>query len=221
MRNIEQRKQLHFETNTKLEVRAKDGEAKKIVGYASVFNQITNIGYFDERVAPGAFTRSLTERPDVRALWDHDSSFPIGRVGAGSLELKEDGTGLYVEITPPDTQAGRDTLELVRTGHITGMSFGFMPMPDGADWSIVEGREVRTLTDVDLFEISVVTFPAYEGTSAEARSATLSPKLSGTFVEPASIFEVRSNELKASREAKLVRQNDGLKKRIAWLEKSK
>lgn len=139
-------------------------------GHAAVFNSPTNIwDMFEEQIAPGAFVAAV-ERDDVRALWNHDPSVVLGRNRAGTLELEEDEKGLHVVIHPPDTQAGRDALTSVARGDVTQMSFSFRAIREA--WEEREGKlPLRTLLEVELFEISPVTFPAYEATEISARSA--------------------------------------------------
>lgn len=152
------------------ELRVDDtGEGRpRIIGYAAVFDKLSSdLGGFREKIAPGAFARTIIE-DDVRALTNHDSNMVLGRKSAGTLELREDSNGLRVDITPPDTQAGRDTLELVRSGHLDGMSFGFITRKD--EWERGEKEEIRTLLDVKLVDVGPVTFPAYLDTSAAVRS---------------------------------------------------
>tara|TARA_R100000654_G_scaffold36152_1_gene61694 strand:+ start:3905 stop:5659 length:1755 start_codon:yes stop_codon:yes gene_type:complete len=145
-----------------------EGELPKIVGYAAVFDsESRDLGNFTEVIKPGAFNRALDENQDVRAFVDHDASKILGRTKAGTLELTQDGVGLRVEITPPDTTVGRDTVESVRRGDLDSMSFGFVVRED--DWSEVEGRAVREIRDLDLHEVSLVSFPAYEETSVAVR----------------------------------------------------
>lgn len=208
----DKKRELFVRQVTDLEVREEEGKPGVITGYAAVFDEITDLFFGKERIARGAFARTLTERPDVRALWDHDTAHPIGRVSAKTLTLREDFKGLSVEISPPNTQSGRDVVELVRTGHVNGMSFGFLPV--STKWDMVEGEEVRTLLDVDLYEVSVVTFPAYEGTSAEARS--LAAGLEERYLQPREVFDSRrrSMEIEAANQS---RRNELLKKRIAVL----
>lgn len=146
------------------------GGLPTIVGYAAVFNAETNIGGFFERIKPGAFARAIAEQQDVRALFNHDPNFLLGRLGAGTLRMAEDEQGLRVEIDPPDTQTGREVVELIRRGDIYGMSFGFMAMKESWD-STEDGVALRILEDVDLFDVSPVTFPAYEQTEVAVRSA--------------------------------------------------
>jgi len=131
-------------------------------GYASVFNSRSeNLGGFTEFVAPGAFTRSLKSRNDVKLLWNHDAGQVLGSTRAKTMTLTEDNRGLKVSATLPNTQLGRDTAELIRTGIIDSMSFGFNVIKDS--WNS-EGTE-RTLNAVRLFEVSIVAFPAYAGTA--------------------------------------------------------
>lgn len=140
---------------------------RTIAGYAAVFNSPADIGdSFREIVAPGAFASSLTG--DVRALVDHDSGRVIGRSTAGTLRLREDATGLAVEIDLPDTGDGRDLATLIERGDISGMSFGFVVTRQ--EWDETGDIPTRTILAVDLREVSVVAFPAYDDTSIALRS---------------------------------------------------
>jgi uncharacterized protein len=139
-------------------------------GYASVFNSRSeNLGGFTEFVAPGAFTRSLKSRNDVKLLWNHDAGSVLGSTRAKTMTLTEDARGLKVSATLPNTQLGRDTAELIRTGIIDSMSFGFNVIKDS--WNS-EGTE-RTLHSVRLFEVSIVAFPAYAGTAGTTNVRSL------------------------------------------------
>jgi len=141
----------------------------RIVGHAAVFDTLSlDLGGFREKILPGAFADSL--HGDVRALWDHNSSYPLGRTRAGTLKLREDSMGLRVEIFPPDTQWARDALESMRRGDVTGMSFAFHVPPGGDAWGTQNGETIRTLKKVILAEVSPVVFPAYEAASAEVRA---------------------------------------------------
>jgi HK97 family phage prohead protease len=125
-----------------------------------------------EKIAPGAFSRTLAEKADVRALVDHDPSKIIGRTKSRTLKLDENSKGLKVEIKPADTQAGRDILKSVERGDVDQMSFGFRTVKD--EWEDhKDGTATRTLVDVDLFDVSPVTFPAYADTTIAARSLEL------------------------------------------------
>lgn len=155
------------------EVRAVEKEGRaKIVGYAAVFNEPSNpLGGFIEYVAPGAFRRTLKEGADVRALLNHDPNYVLGRNKAGTLKLEEDDKGLRVEIDPPDTTWARDLMESLKRGDINQMSFGFRVRED--KWEKRDGKTVRTLLDVDLFDVSVVTYPAYPATTVGVRNHDL------------------------------------------------
>ncbi|MDO1559817.1 HK97 family phage prohead protease [Brevundimonas sp. 2R-24] len=148
-----------------------EGEARTLTGYASVFDSPSvNLGGFIERVAPTAFTRSLKAAAEgesnIFALWAHDSSQPLGSTGGGKLSLEADEKGLrfsldVARMTPAQLDAARD-------GELR-MSFGFSVRHD--EWTEGEdGLPLRTLVDVDLFEVSPVISPAYPDTSAALRS---------------------------------------------------
>lgn len=130
-----------------------------------------------ERIAPGAFARTLKEHPDVKALWSHRSDAILAR-SPDTLSLSEDERGLRVEIKLIDTQQNRDVLASVRAGLIDAMSFGFAAR--SVKWDEGKERDVRTLLDVDLFEVSPVVWPAYPDTSISARSAATFRSQDGT-----------------------------------------
>lgn len=151
-------------------VREVDGKQPMIVGYAAVFNRLSvDLGGFREILQPGAFRSAI--RGDVRALWQHDSNFVLGRSSTGTLRLQEDEIGLRVEIDPPPTQWARDAVVSIQRGDVSQMSFGFN-VPDGGDeWRDDAGMLVRTVITVNpLYDVSPVTFPAYPQTSVDIRS---------------------------------------------------
>jgi HK97 family phage prohead protease len=154
------------------EVRA-EGDGMTFTGYASVFNSPSqDLGGFIEYVAPGAFKRSLQSRNEVKLLWNHDSGEPLASLRGGSMQLVEDERGLKVTATLPQTSRGRDVAELLRSKVIDSMSFGFNVIKD--TWS--RDGQTRTLDSVRLFEVSIVSFPAYESTTAQVRSQpTINP----------------------------------------------
>ena len=150
-----------------MDVRAvSDDNGKAIEGYAAVFNSATDIaGQFTESIKRGAFKKSLEEN-DAVALWQHNSEMPLGRVSAGNLEIEEDKKGLKFRLKMPDTTWAKDAYESIRSGIVRGMSFGFSVIKETWD----EPARVRELLEVKLYEISPVTFPAYEATEVEARA---------------------------------------------------
>lgn len=150
------------------EIRAA-GDGNSIEGYAAVFGQQSeDLGGFRETVRSGAFKRALQAKQDVRALFNHDSNMVLGRLSSGTLQLSEDERGLKFRVELPDTQAARDLKTLIARGDITQCSFGFCAV--GQEWDNDATPAQRTLTDVDLFDVSPVTFPAYPQTSLGLRS---------------------------------------------------
>lgn len=147
-----------------------DGDGMTFSGYAAVFNSWSEPLPFRERIAPGAFTKTLRNRKrDIRLYVNHDSNLVLASRNSGTLRLMEDDYGLRVEADLPNTTAGRDIAELMRTSVVEKMSFGFQVDRRGDSWND-DGTE-RTLTSVRLFEVSIVTgFPAYEATMATVRS---------------------------------------------------
>ena len=122
---------------------------------------------FKEKVRKGAFAESIG-RDDIRALFNHDPNYVLGRNRAGTLELVEDNVGLRVRITPPDTSWARDITTSIRRGDISQMSIGFVVEDD--EWSSKDGIDTRELKKVRLFDVSPVTFPAYTATDVGVRA---------------------------------------------------
>ena len=154
---------------TKFETR-EDADGRHISGYFAVFGPTYDIApTLSESIAKGAFTRTLTDQPDVRALTNHDTTLVLGRTKAGTLTLREDDTGLYgdVLINPKDQDA-MNTWERVQRGDVDQCSFGFDIVSEETDFR-EDGSIHWTIKDVDLYEVSVCTFPAYEATSVQAR----------------------------------------------------
>jgi HK97 family phage prohead protease len=145
--------------------------SKTVAGYAILYNsQSVDLGGFKEIVAPGALTRTLQERPDVLCLRDHKTELLLGRTNAGTLTLEDQPTGLHFTVKLPATTAGSDTAESLSRGDIDGCSFGFSVRND--IWNdTADGTIIRTLLDIDLYEISITSFPAYQSTTAALRSA--------------------------------------------------
>ncbi|MFA5436703.1 MAG: HK97 family phage prohead protease [Candidatus Neomarinimicrobiota bacterium] len=144
-----------------------EDDVKHITGYAAVFNALSeDLGYFREKIDPGAFTETIIN-DDIRALWNHNSDYVLGRNKSGTLTLSEDQRGLKIDITPPDAQWARDYVASIERGDINQMSFGFETLADR--WEMIDGNEVRTLMKVRLFDVSPVTFPAYPDTEVALR----------------------------------------------------
>lgn len=152
-------------------VTREDGERPTIEGYFSVFNSIYEIAPgMTESVAPGAFSRSLAGG-DIRALVNHDTTLVLGRTKAHTLELKEDERGLWgkVYVNPNDVDA-MNLYERVKRGDVDQCSFGFEIVSEETDFRD-DGSIHWTINDVNLFEVSACTFPAYEQTNINARAA--------------------------------------------------
>ena len=155
--------------STTFEMRA-EGDGNTFVGYAAMFDSPSQPLPFTERIAQGAFTRSLGDRRrDIRLYVNHNSDMVLASKKSGTLRLSEDRMGLRVEADLPDTSYSRDLRALMQAGVVDKMSFGFT-IPKGGDRWSDDGME-RTLTKINLHEVSVVTgFPAYEATKAAVRS---------------------------------------------------
>ncbi len=151
-----------------------DEDAPVIEGHAAVFNQWSELlyGFFREMLLPGAFANVLGD--DVRGLKNHDPNFVLGRTRAGTLDLAEDSTGLFFRVRPSGKQMWvRDLRDSMQRGDITQCSFAFDV--DVAKWySIQEGDELEERREIEkfsrLYDVSVVTYPAYPGASATVRS---------------------------------------------------
>nr|WP_277581556.1 MULTISPECIES: HK97 family phage prohead protease [Staphylococcus] len=146
-------------------IKAVDNEKMIVEGYALRFNTLSNdLGGFVETISPQALKD--TDLTDVRCLIDHDSSKVLGRTASETLSLNIDDEGLYFRCQLPDTSYSRDLYENIRLGNINQCSFGFILDEDG---DTIEKRDdglfKRTLNKIkSLFDVSVVTFPAYQDT---------------------------------------------------------
>lgn len=164
---------------------ATDGDGRTMFGHFAVFNQWTEInsvweGHFFERLAPGAFARTMTERRDqVKVLYDHGNDPQLGNKPLGAItELREDKTGAYYEVRLLETSYNDDFVIPAASENLLGASFRFRVV--GEEWHEPRASTKanpaklpeRTITDVDLYEFGPVTFPAYAGASAGVRSGT-------------------------------------------------
>jgi HK97 family phage prohead protease len=152
-----------------MEARA-ENETRTLTGYAALYNKETRIGsWFREVIEPGAFKSALARKDDVRALFNHDANYVLGRTASRTLVLEEDSRGLKYTVTLPDTQAGRDLWTSVQRGDVTQSSFAFSV--DSEEWRDKSSDlPLRVVKDVHLFDVSPVTYPAYDETSVSARS---------------------------------------------------
>ena len=163
-----------------LEIRAAEGDAPAtITGYAAVFDQPSVVlpdwfgQGFREYVSPGAFTKTLKDGADVRALVNHNPDYVLGRTKSGTLRLSEDARGLRMEITPPPTRWAEDLLTTMRRGDMDGASFGFQVIRERwGSGKTDTGDEIdeRHVLEARLFDVSVVTYPAYPQTESQVRS---------------------------------------------------
>lgn len=146
-----------------------DGGDLKIEGYFAVFDSVYEMAPgLTESIAPGAFTKTLSR--DIRALTNHDTTLVLGRTKAHTLELREDNHGLWgsVTINPKDSDA-MNLYERVKRGDVDQCSFGFDIRSEDTD--IREDGSIHwTIREVDLYEVSACTFPAYEETGISARA---------------------------------------------------
>lgn len=132
-----------------------------------------DLGGFRERIAKGAFTKSLRNNPDVLMYFGHDSNRILGRVSSGTLSLRETDLGLVFTCLLPDSSDGRDVVELASRGDVKSLSFGFSltDSPNSDTWEQVGDQVIRTVNEANLWEISAVGQPAYNvGNTFDLRS---------------------------------------------------
>lgn len=181
-KTVDERRSVAF---TNYEIRAEE-DNNTLVGYAAVFDSPSEPMPFTEFVRRGAFAKTLNDGADVRLLIDHEG-VPLARTKSGTMSLEEDERGLKVEaeLDPANPDAMR-VLSAMRRGDMTQMSFAFRTIKDS--WS--NDRSVRELKEVQLYDVSIVTFPAYEETVAELRSRSET-----AMVDVASSLLIRKNQL--------------------------
>lgn len=159
-------------TTGALEVRT-SSTGVTVEGHASTFNQPYSMGWYTETVAPGAFSRTLKQNPDVRLLVNHDG-LPLARTRSGTLELSQDDSGLYTRATldPSDPDVKRLVPKMAR-GDLNEMSFSFGMTEDGDEWS--DDFSTRTLKQLNLNggDVSIVTYPANPNANVSLRSRML------------------------------------------------
>lgn len=160
---------MEFESRTYTgEVRATDNDT--IEGYGIVFNVETDLGWFREKIDPGAWTDEVAAG-DIRSFFNHDPNMILGRTLANTLELAKDDTGVYYRvIRAGETDTGKTVGQYVKRGDVTGSSFQFRVLKD--QWELLpDGKELRTILKFkEVREIGPVVFPAYTDTTAAKRS---------------------------------------------------
>ena len=190
-----ERRCLAFEEcpDAELTIETRANGTQVLTGYAAVYNRFSlplreGGSQFREIILPGAFDKVLNRqrgKSDVVALLNHDANLILGRTSSGTLELSSDEKGLRYTVTPPDTQVGRDTLELVRRRDLRGSSFAFaVDVGKGERWTSDDQGAVREIREVSLLaDVSVVLTPAYPASSVtvaqrsyEAWLATQAPE---------------------------------------------
>lgn len=163
------------------EMRAAEEEgALRIEGYPIVYGVYAPIAWFREVIRPGAATAALKTADEI-VLWNHDTSQPMARRSAGTLEVKEDEKGVFIRADVSKTRWGRDGYEAIKSGHIIKMSFAFDMMGGEEKWlkEQIEGVYIETREIVSfghLYDYSPVSFPAYEDTSVGARMVELATR---------------------------------------------
>lgn len=175
---------------------ANGDEGNTVIGYAAVFEAEYKDDFFGlvETIKPGAFTRAIEEKHDVRSLIDHDPTLINGRTRSGTLLLKQDARGLYTETKLPETSYARDLRQKMSRGDVDGMSFGFKILEQ--KWGERNGMITRDIYDLELFDISVVTYPAYTATEADLRERrSLLDAAKQSMQVPKEIIEARLSEL--------------------------
>jgi len=170
-----------------------------IRGVAAVYNRMSNdLGGFREIIRPGAFDRSLREiaagTRDVDARIQHEGGLSVcGSTANGTLRLFSDSEGLNYELTPPDTQAGRDLQTMVRDGYLRHSSFAFECGEDQVRWDWTTRPPVVEVMDVDLIDVAPCSRPAYDETTVKVRSMMKPPADLPRFSETGTRVEMKAD----------------------------
>jgi HK97 family phage prohead protease len=161
-----------------VELRQSEDGKPIITGHAAVFDspwdqRMSEFFGFEETIAPGAFRNSLADpNVDVRALFNHDSNYVLGRFAPSknvrTLQMTEDSQGLFSHFTPPATRESETVLTLLRDGLVDAMSFAFEVVAQ--EWRREGGVVTRRITEAKLSDVSVVTYPAYPATDVGTRT---------------------------------------------------
>ena len=157
-----------FKTNFKITRAEETPDERLIEGYFALYESETELWTNSfEIITKGAFDKTLNN--DIRALWNHNTQYVLGRSKNGSLQLRADDKGLFGIVKLPNTQYANDLYELVQRGDIDQASFGFNIIDEDLE-ELANGGYRWRINEIDLHEISVVTFPAYENTTVQART---------------------------------------------------
>jgi hypothetical protein len=178
---MDDKKERRFAEHGTIEIRQEDAKSDRVEGYAALYNSTANLGPFDEVIAPGAFDDVLND--DIRILFNHDPNFPLARSnkGQGTARVWTDDKGLKYSFKPGSQTYSRDLVEAISRGDISQSSFGFSIKSE--TWEHRDGRDLRTINSVEkLYDLSPVSFPAYQDTEVALRtkpdSKDLEPKKS-------------------------------------------
>lgn len=152
-------------------VQVRSAGGNRIEGYSAVFNSLSeDLGGFHEILKPGCFARAIRTGQDIRCLFNHDPRNILGRTKSGTLKLAEDSAGLHFDCAMGKSPLDRDVYEAIERGDVDGCSFAFLVANGGESWADMAIGPVRTVSDVDLFDVGPVTTPAYSATSVAARN---------------------------------------------------
>jgi HK97 family phage prohead protease len=166
--------------STRLEVRKAADGSMELVGTAIVFgSESQDLGGFVEICSYEAVQKSLARNDDVFMLWQHDTSQPLSRTKTGTLKLSLNRAGLDFTATLPNSPLGQNAFQAIKNGTVDSVSFGFNIEPDGDEWVMQGDSVVRILRDINVKEISPVTWAAYLAPHVDCRScpASLRSKL--------------------------------------------
>lgn len=170
-----------------IELRVLDADGgKQVSWFPALFNSLSeDMWGMRESIKPSAFNKTIQEA-DIRALFNHDPNFVLGRNASGTLDLSVTRKGLRATVNPPDTQWANDLMVSVERGDISGGSFAFSVVKD--EWTYNEdGSVLRELQEVKLFDVSLVTYPAYPDTNG---SAVVRALMTASGIEPERLTHV-------------------------------
>ncbi len=203
------------------------GKEKKITGYACTWNNQTDIGDFLETISPDPFTSLASD--SVVCNFNHSDDQLLGRSGV-NLKLEQDSLGLRFECALNDSTVALDVYENLQSGILSEASFAFTVNPDGEAWSTLpNGRMLRTLKNLKLWDVSVVTSPAYGGTSAHARNivaadiqvrmagATLAAETAARRAKVAAILQQCEEQRQTQASAEMAALDEQFKARLEFL----